>query len=320
MYGVPILSLVWLWGFGHIGVSRPDYLLMGASAIVVANLLFNFEAEIRLGFKSLIVALWICGVVAYLRDAWSAGLNVSGWLWSGAEVYYFDVLILLATVFILILSFRVARLVARTTDEDNRFFQLFQTLDLLVRRGVVDRDVHGYLINIEVSGQRARELEESYVIVLHRLREASSATWVSDSDKENLMKAEADLNALVHSKNRGMVFGEHLALYMFAGISVFIALFARPGVATNWTGFLLEMFSTVFPAVIIFLVVNVHDLQSDRVAANLERSSDAGYRVVFADIRDRDLERWISTVVVIFLVVGFSALMVDKWGIYDWMG
>ena len=54
LYGAPILSLVWLWWFAQIGVARLDYLLIGASAIVGANVLFHIKAEIRLGPKSLI--------------------------------------------------------------------------------------------------------------------------------------------------------------------------------------------------------------------------------------------------------------------------
>ena len=65
-YAIPILSLMWLGLFSHIGVARVDYLVIGAAAIIVSNLLINFEAEIRWGFKALILALLVSGTVVYL--------------------------------------------------------------------------------------------------------------------------------------------------------------------------------------------------------------------------------------------------------------
>ena len=41
-YTIPILSLTWLWIFSDINVLRPEYLIIGATAIVAANLLINF--------------------------------------------------------------------------------------------------------------------------------------------------------------------------------------------------------------------------------------------------------------------------------------
>lgn len=67
-YLTPILALFWLLLASKVNVPRVDYLVIGTAAIVAANLLINFEAEIRFGFRSLLIALWMCGVVVYLRD------------------------------------------------------------------------------------------------------------------------------------------------------------------------------------------------------------------------------------------------------------
>ena len=292
-YLTPVLALAWLFLYSQVNVPKVDFLIIGTAVVIIANMLINFEAEIRLGFKSLIVALWVCGMVVYLRDGIGGYLNVDGWSWSGTEVYYFDALILLSTVFILILSFRVARLVTRTSDEENRLFTLFQKLDLLAERGTIDEDVREHILDIDVSEQRPRELERAYFGVIDRIQEAKARCDSDHEDRGKLAEVEAELNALVHSKRQGIVFGELFALYIFAGVSVLIVLFARPSVSTCWTGFLLEVFSTAFPAVIIFLLANVHDLQSERVAAVLGGVRESGYRVLFLDIRNRASERWI---------------------------
>lgn len=41
-YAIPLFSLAWIWLFWRIGVARPDYLLLGAVMIVIANLLATF--------------------------------------------------------------------------------------------------------------------------------------------------------------------------------------------------------------------------------------------------------------------------------------
>ena len=48
-YATPIFSLVWLALFWHIDVARADFLLIGAMSIVSANILINFESEVRWG-------------------------------------------------------------------------------------------------------------------------------------------------------------------------------------------------------------------------------------------------------------------------------
>ena len=128
-YATPILSLVWLFLFSHVAPERLNYLVAGAVGIIIVNLLINFEAEIRFGFKALLLALRACGAFVYLRDDILQYLPFGEWAWPGET--YFGALGLLATVFTLLRSFRVARLSTQTQDEDNRLYTLFQNLDLL---------------------------------------------------------------------------------------------------------------------------------------------------------------------------------------------
>ena len=115
---------MWLGLFSHIGVARVDYLVIGAAAIIVSNLLINFEAEIRWGFKALILALLISGTVVYLREGVFVHFGVESWWWKGGG--YFESITLSATVFTLLLAFRVTRLVSRTSEEDNRTFIVYR--------------------------------------------------------------------------------------------------------------------------------------------------------------------------------------------------
>ena len=75
----PIISLCWLFWIAQAEVARWDYLIIGTAAVITANLLINFEAEIRWGFKALLLALGTCGATVYLRDDVFAFLGLSQW-------------------------------------------------------------------------------------------------------------------------------------------------------------------------------------------------------------------------------------------------
>lgn len=151
-------------------------------------------------------------------------------------------------MFTLILSFRAARLASRTRDEDNRAFTLFRELSALSGRGLIASTVCDLILTIDSS--QGPELKNAYtevrrhiVVALRRAREAT--------DREKLIAAQAALDALAHSRQQGINFGELCALFIFAGITVGFALFLRPE-TSGLTGFLIEMFTMLFSAVIVF--------------------------------------------------------------------
>ena len=80
-YGTPVFSLVFLAIVNEVGDVVGAYLIIGASTIISANLLINFEGEIRWGFKALLLALGTCGVVVYfLGDDIFSFFGIEAWL------------------------------------------------------------------------------------------------------------------------------------------------------------------------------------------------------------------------------------------------
>ena len=77
IYAKTALSLGLLWAFSMTDIARPDFLIIGVAGITASNVLINFERESRLSFKPLIIALWACGTVVYLRPA--DVVPLSGW-------------------------------------------------------------------------------------------------------------------------------------------------------------------------------------------------------------------------------------------------
>ncbi len=68
-YSIPVLGLIWLALAGLLDVSHFDWLIIGTTAIIIANLLLNFKTNIRPTHKVLIIVLWLSAMLTYLISA-----------------------------------------------------------------------------------------------------------------------------------------------------------------------------------------------------------------------------------------------------------
>ena len=239
---------------------------------------------------------------------------------------YYQILALSATVFTLLLAFRVARLVTRTRDEDNRALAIFRDTEELVGRGVLAATVCQNVLTIDAS--QGADMEGAYEEA--RTQVAVAVRRAGPSDKERLLALQGQLDMLARSRQQGINFGELCSLVVFASITISLALLTRPPIS-GVTGFLVEMFVILFGSVVVFLTVNVWDLQRERSSVLLERrptrwpawpshlsdpSGDrtyGGYGVVFSDRGGRVFEQWMSVVVGLVIVCAYIGLMGHKW-------
>ena len=307
-YATPIFSLIWLFLFATVE-ARVDYLVIGAAAIISANLLINFEAEVRFGFKALILALWGCGAFVYMRDGFLQYLPIDGWLWPRET--YLGAVGLSATVFILLLTFRVARLSPRTQSEDNRIFALHRNLEMLSRRNLIDGRVSEHIRGID-SAHNPEELRAAYSQAKLCFAQAAAVDHPL-ADRKLLADAEAQLNMVAHSRQQGVDFGELFSLIIFGGSTIALAMLSRPAVE-GWVAFLYEVFSMLFSAVVVFLIVNVWDLHRERadlVLANRQDSRE--YGVIFRDPKNRRFEQSVSVVIGLMIILAYAGLLWNKW-------
>ena len=327
-YARPVFAIALLLLFAEMGldlagvsIARVDFFLIGVVGIVSVNILINFKAERLVGFKALVLALCACGSFVYLRDAGDPYL-----VWKVADAGYFEALALSATMFTLILSFRVSRLAARTHAEDELALRLFRELSALSRQGVVASEVCGEVLRIDRS--QGEDLEDAYDRARYWVLEAASRA--GGRELERLTLVESDLDSLVHSRQQDINFGELCVLFIFCSITVGLALSARPD-AGGFIAFITEVFTILFSSVVIFLTVNVLDLQRHRRESVLyERtglpaswgelgpgefteSLHGRYGVVFQWAVQRTAEQWISVVAGASIVCAYVWLLGYKW-------
>ena len=307
-YMTPLVALSWLLIFAEITVARGSFLVIGTIAIIIANLLINFQAEIRFGFQALVLGLGISGTIVYLRDGIFEYVGIQEWHWTASG--YFEATALAATVFTLLLAFRVARLVTRTSSEETRIFGVFRRLEFLARKGVVNKNICNCVLKMD-SSTKDRELMEAYK---QARRYIERSRPVNATDLEILNQSEADLDSLARSKQTGLVLGELFALFVFAGITIVLALSSRPPGIEGWTRFLVDLFAMLISGIIIFLLSNVWDLHKERGESKLE-SESFGHRYVvgFRDTERRLPDQWVSVIVGVSIVIAFAGLLLQKW-------
>ena len=162
----PFFAVIWLLLFREPKFMNFDFLIIGATAIITANFLLNFEAEIRLGYKALILALWGCGTFVYFRQ--------------GVMFYdYFNLIEVAVVIFILVLSFRTDRLVRRTTNEENNTIELQQKISTFVTNKKMQKKTLDTLLQISAY-KTLKGLQNSYNELKNSLTTAKSQIKVKN--------------------------------------------------------------------------------------------------------------------------------------------
>lgn len=329
-YISPVLALVIL-GVSGIELRRFDLFVIGASLILAINVLIQLPkpdereqadmlsetegATSRIGFTVFIVSLWAFGTTLYLRDE----ILPSHWLVSSTGEYW-GLLGLSATVFTLLLGFRITRLSERMKREDEIFLALFRDCQWIVDKGLLHSRFLRLLMRLDRA--RSRDLRRRYTLVdrwlqIARLRDAAKA---HDS---MLMGVQVRLDALAHSKQQGRDIVELLALNLFAIATIGLGLLARQTTLTSeldvaWSGFLAESFVLLFVSTVSFLLVNLFDFRREREIPLIELSRSTGllksdYALFFRNRERLQVHLIVATLVSITMAGLFIGLLYVKW-------
>ena len=99
----------------------------------------------------------------------------------------------------------------------NVFFRLFQNVDVLARRGLIDSSIRGHIMAID-SAQSPEQLQGAYNQASECFAQAAADVLLDPMDQTRLAEANAQLKALTHSRQQGIEFGELFALIIFGGV------------------------------------------------------------------------------------------------------
>lgn len=316
-YITPALSLVWLFPFGLIQLQRWDYFIVGALIILATSILIAVEdATGRLGFRWLIVSLWSTGLLIYFREKWIQWpwlANDTPWEWGLEAVDYYSLIVLSATIFILILSFRTTRLIERINKEGEQYTRMKHII----------KNLHGY--------KEAYIENDPLVIYLNELAQFDTKTigkTLKNFQKEikerrnlkhgthqhaEINKLELGFDLLHQSKRRGRYLAENLVLYIFALVTIMVTIGTRPVAASAWNALMIDVLAFLFSAAICFMTINLIDLRAyrEKSTAELMNIEEKGERD--KDTINQKAVQVISIILAAVISTSFVVLLYDKW-------
>ena len=301
-FATPLVALVWIWIFSTLDVPHVDYLIIGAMGITAANLLINVDASNRIAYKALVTSLWLFGAITYFTEGYTTDVPLE----------------LPVTVFILVLAFRVDRLVRRTGQEEEWVFDVFHRLRLLAAKGEGDTDASNAireaaktLLKID-NHKDAAALSTEYGNMVRQLNKAMSDKSVADE----ISSIRRIVDKLSHSRQQGSRLGEIVAI-LLAGALIVFGLLVFSGDREIYG----EITSFVLSSVVVFLFFNILDLQKDRedetmVEGNAEEYDTKEFTeefiVNFVSTTNRKKQQFISMGTSAAIVIVFVALFFTR--------
>ncbi len=307
-YLTPILAVLFLFLFGTVDIKRNDFLIIGTIIIVISNLLINLSASVRLGYKTLIIALWVFGTVVYFLTGVPINPNI-----------YFNIIFIVNTMYILVLSFRLDRFVRRTSDEENRALLLLENIDKCIRLDLLGENARQWLRKIDAP-KGINDLFESYKkmkTILYKAKQNASDKE-SISDIEKIEKIDNQIDTLALSKQQGGNFGELVAMAILGIISIAITLFAYPKGICGVEGFAVKLFAMLLSTIVVFLFANIVDLWIDRdypIMKEYKNTSEDEWKfgIEFRDTKSRNFERWVSSLICVAIIGIYGYFLWQEW-------
>ena len=310
-----LLLLGWFdiseWSYASI---RWDYLFMGATAILSANILLNLRADVRTGYRSLVLCLWVFGAFRYLYG----GLP---WPW------YYESIAVVTGILAIAVGFRSERFVRRSQMEEALSIDILHSLTWLIDKyGSIDahrqclENARGQFLRAH-SPEKAKTMEDSdknshmeMVKVLSSLRKRID----SEQDQETISKCLRSADELILSRAHGNNFGEKVALFVLAMASAGISLVLRSPFSGEKELFAIDalvgnFFSILIGPVAIFLYFHVVDLERDRSQKIYdEELAKLGDLKIIREIHDRSGEKRIASTILIVTFVVYAGLFLVK--------
>ena len=290
-YLAPLFTLFWLWTISRFNVPHPDVLIIGTMGVVAANLLINAEASARTAYKALVASLLVFGTFVYFHEGYTTNVPLE----------------LPVTVFILILAFRVDRLVRRTGQEEEWVIDVFRRLTHMSDQEIPCKVTAKALksasekLLIVDHHKSAEELKFAYERMMTQLEIARKSKAVSNEVAEIIRLVDK----LAHSQQQGSRPGEIVAIFL-AGALIVFGLLVFSGDREIYG----EIISFVLSSIVVFLFFNILDLQEDRIDKTLVKEKTETYMVNFGAVKNRETQQLISmgtscVIVVVFVVLFF---------------
>ncbi len=336
-YMTTIIALLLLAGFADTDIARPDLLIAGAAGVVAVNMVLHLDPEGTstrqgqggYGYRALVLALWVSGVLVLFRDDWVP----DNWqVWSVVE--YWGILGLLATVFILVYSFRQSRVGDLRRDADELMLGLHHEFNVMrlysEARGA--SDTTGHMSATEcmerlrvIDRSSGKSFNDAYLELRRDLEGRTVAAVYADDTVEanRWSKLLVDVERLVGLRQQGRGFAEPAVLAMFAAVTAALAVVARPeNTLEPFARWIHDSVSVTIAAAFLFLGFDLVDkrraadtpvFRKVGETAQKTHGQPPGWRLELLFYEDRRVPQLITTALGAVLLIGAIAMLGFKW-------
>ena len=328
-YLTPVAALLLLAGFAGTDIVRTDRLIAGAAGVVAVNMVLHLDPEgvvTRLGrggygYRALVLALWGSGVMVLFRDDW---LFASWQVWSVVE--YWGILGLLATVFILVYSFRQSRVEVLRRDSDELMLRLHHQFDVirLHEKAILTSEEAAMCMSLlrEIDEKSGQSFNKAY-LDLRRLLASRTANAPNVEQAKRCSGLLIDVERLVGLRQQGRGFAEPAVLAMFAVVTAALAIVARPEAMTvPFARWIHDSVSVTIAAAFLFLGFDLVDKRREAdtpvfrevgKTAQVQDNQPPGWRLELATWEDRRVPQIITAGLGAVLLIGAIAMLGVKW-------
>ena len=242
---------------------------------------------------------------------------------------YWAILAVGATVFVLILSFRLARLAERRRESDRMLLTVHTEIEACCDRELLSQDERKTLITHlnEIDTKREiKKIADSYFGVRKLLLTGPHARTNDLNERDRIRSLLRDVEILANLRQRGRNIVELMVMALFAALTMFVALFVRPlidgGAPEPYIAFTVELFAIAFSAAIGFMAFDLLDQRAERDIGLLRSVSNTarhkysqppGWRLNFDRYADPKADRIFAGILSIAVFAMFASLLVSKW-------
>ena len=274
-----VLAILWLWILDLDDVTA--LVLIGASYVLVSNILLNFNLERNYAYNGSVLWILAAGTAIYFVN----GRGLDG---------YYDALLAPLFFFAITLAFLVDRLTKNRELEEGRILAIISNL-IEEKPG----KVNDYLARI-LSISKARSLKEINI-------EYERLQFEEVGERNRVL-----LNELIMSRIKGVKYSEVVVLVLTGFLSVAVSIFYRPD------GFIYDLFALVLTTAIVFNLLYIYDRENDRsrTFVEIESYNEKLYPIIiFGEERDvTRIEKLIASLLLGGVLVIFSLAFMVKQG------
>ena len=298
-YLSPLMALIWIALATGIVIERIDFLIFGTLTVVAINMLTNLDPEIgrkderpqmlgssdpntgesevtayrpvssdRHSLRALVVALLLSGAFVYFRDDLLGSMNVA---WVPGN--YWAALALAATVFALLLAFRLTRVEGLLTAEDYRTLTLVRRIEMMPNNyfGIERANSKEYLLDWVRLLNRSNKLtdyrhcynqaHQAVHRIVDRLNEDQSE--IQYDQRNEIASIRIELDALANGRQHARELAERIALWLIGAVIIVLALFV-PNEISPFASFIADCLAIVLASTVVFLLAHLADLRRSR--------------------------------------------------------